>query len=53
MKYSVNALKGKARQALLARDNGDERWMQLVLTLSVRTGLHPDAIAKKIEALAA
>lgn len=47
MKYSTKMLRVMARRALDARMQDDERRMQLVLTLSMRTGLHPDAVAKK------
>lgn len=41
-----------ARFALAARDMGDERWLLLVLTLCLRTGLNPSEVEQRIVALA-
>jgi hypothetical protein len=51
-KYSPAQLRDMARRALRARDAGDQRWTELIVRLWFATELHPDHIARHIEALA-
>lgn len=52
-KYTQDELRRWAQIALVARDSNDERYLALVLTLSMRTGLSPEEVEKRIKRLAA
>jgi hypothetical protein len=52
MSYSPAHLQRMARQALAARAQGDPRWLQLVLTLSLRQHISPRQVEFEIERLA-
>ena len=49
--YTPQQLRHMARDALRARGT-DWRWIELVMRLMVRTGLSPNEIEQRIEALA-
>ena len=49
--YTQPQLRAMAREALQARGT-DWRWIELVMRLMVRTGLSPNEIEQRIEALA-
>lgn len=42
----------KARQALIARDTLDIRWVDLVMQLAIRLGISPDEVERRIVELA-
>lgn len=52
MKYSPDQLRAMALEVLAARAGDDLRWLLLLINLSNRTGMHPDAVIAEIERLA-
>lgn len=52
MKYPPHLIKQWAQQALAARDAGDDRWLVLLMNLSVRVGASPRNCELMIENLA-
>lgn len=53
MKDTPQQLQQKAQIALTARDNGDPRWLDLVVSLAFSTGVDPRVCERNIEAMAA
>lgn len=53
MKYTREQLRVMATRTLLARDEGDPRFVQLVLQMMLRTGESAQLIEQRIVALAA
>lgn len=51
-KYTLEQTTEMAKQALAARDSSDPRWVQLLLTLAMSTGVHPGECEMKIRRLA-
>jgi hypothetical protein len=51
-KYAPKQIKQAAQIALKARDLGDTRWLELIMTMCVRTGLDPRQVERNIESLA-
>ena len=51
-KYTPEQFTEMAKQALAARDTDDPRWVQLLLTLAVHTGIQPAECEMKIRRLA-
>ena len=51
-KYGPVELRVMARMALAARDKHDDRWLRLILGVALRTGLSPQDVESKIEAIA-
>jgi len=47
-KYSRGQLRAMARQALSARDSGDERYFRFIMMMTMRTGLAPEIIEQRI-----
>lgn len=52
-KYTPERLKLMATTALAAKENGDERWLILVLSLGVAMGMPADEVERRIRELAA
>jgi hypothetical protein len=52
MKYTREQLRSKAKLAMVAKEQGDPRWLQLILTLSGRLNSSPVAIEARIRRLA-
>lgn len=53
MTYTPEQLREMAQTALSARDAGSVEWLMLVIQLTIRTGLAPDAVELQIVRLAA
>jgi len=51
-KYTTEALQAKAKETIRAKVSGDVRYLQLILTMSMRTGLDTKQVESKIEQLA-
>ena len=51
-KHSDEALKEMARTVLKAKQNKDDRYLEFVMTMMMRTGLSVDTIQTKIEEMA-
>lgn len=47
-KYSNKALKNKALQLIKAKSSGDFRYLTFIMTVSVRAGVSPDHVERKI-----
>jgi hypothetical protein len=52
MRYSKQRLKEMAGKAIEAKNNGDYRYLQLSMTIAIKTGLSPESVDKKIKQLA-
>lgn len=52
MKYTNQQLKEMALQCQQARNEGDSRYLALVLRLAVQTGMAPGDVMARIDALA-
>lgn len=52
-RYSPEQLRLMARRAIAARGAGDDRFLQLVLALSVRLGMRRLEVSARIEEMAA
>lgn len=51
-KYSDEVLKEMARTVLKAKQNKDDRYLEFVMTMMIRTGLSVDIVQTKIEEMA-
>lgn len=51
-KYTGAEIQRMARVALAARTNAPDKWLQLQLTLSMRTGINPHQIERRIKEMA-
>ena len=51
-KYTPEQFTEMAKRALAARDTNDPKWIQLLLTLAVHTGVAPGECEMKIRRLA-
>jgi len=52
MKYTPEQLGQMAREALVARDSLDVRWLELIVRLAQVCGMHPNDVSRNIERLA-